>query len=191
MDKSGSDERRRGLEDEFFVKQNREMLEKLRLNTARETHVAELAQATGLKDLQVLGNLVDLGVTAAVALPLSLVPLVRVAWADGKIDAGEREAVLKAAGEHGIDSLNPAYGLLLSWLKEPPPASLYDSWALYVTGLRDVLGAADFSALRTSILGRARTVAAAAGGFLGLGSKISDAENRELKALEHAFKSLS
>lgn len=187
MDKSGWEARRQGLEDEFFVRQNREAVEKLRSKQARETEIAALAKATGVKDPKVLGNLVDLGVTAAVALPLSLVPLVRVAWADGTIDAGESTAILKAAAEHGIDAANPSYDLLLSWLKQPPPASLLDSWTLYVTGLRDVLSPADFTALRTSILGRARTVAAAAGGFLGLGSKVSEAEERELKALEKAF----
>ncbi len=187
MDKSGWDSRRQGLEDEFFVRQNREAVEKLRSSQARETQIAELAKATGVKDPKVLGNLVDLGVTGAVALPLTLVPLVRVAWADGKIDASENAAILKAAAEHGIDAASQSYELLLSWLKQPPPTSLFDSWSIYVSGLRDVLSAGDFTTLRTSILGRARTVATAAGGFLGLGSKISEAEERELKTLEKAF----
>jgi hypothetical protein len=42
-------------------------------------------------------------------------------------------------------------------------------------------------ALRPDVLGRAREVAEAAGGFLGLGSKVSDDERRVLGELERAL----
>lgn len=187
MSKSGWDERRRGLEEEFFVKQNRELLEGLRSTKERETHIAELGQAIGIRDMNVLGNLVDLGVTAAAALPLALVPLVLVAWSDGKMETKESDAILNAASEQGIGTSGPAYDLLKSWLTSAPPASLFDSWSLYVTGLRDILTTDDFVHLRDRVLGRAREVASAAGGILGFGNKVSDDEERQLKALERAF----
>jgi hypothetical protein len=42
-------------------------------------------------------------------------------------------------------------------------------------------------ALKADLLGRARTVADAAGGILGLGNRISKAEQDRLTALEQAF----
>jgi hypothetical protein len=42
-------------------------------------------------------------------------------------------------------------------------------------------------ALKQDLLGRARVVAEAAGGFLGLGTRISSAEQAVLTELEQAF----
>ena len=41
--------------------------------------------------------------------------------------------------------------------------------------------------LKSDLLGRARTVAEAAGGILGLGSKVSKSEQAMLEELAHAF----
>jgi hypothetical protein len=187
MDKNIWDERRRGLEDEFFAKQNHAVLAKLRQAQARDAEISDLSQATGIKNADVLAHLVDHGVTSAAALSLSLVPLVRVAWADGSMDYKEYDAILQAAAEQGIAPETPAHDLLVAWLKTEPPASLVESWNVYVKGLRDILTREDFSHLQESIMGRARVVAATAGGFLGLGAKVSDAEEREIRSLERAF----
>jgi hypothetical protein len=45
---------------------------------------------------------------------------------------------------------------------------------------------ADFAALGKETVSRARDVASAAGGFLGIG-KVSEAETRALQAVEEAF----
>lgn len=187
MDKDIWNDRRQGLEDEFFAHQNRAVLDQLRSAKAREDQIADLGQAIGVSDREVLGKLVDLGVTAAAALPLALVPSVLVAWADGKVEAEESKAILDAASERGIGHSGPAYDLLKSWLTTKPPASLFDSWSLYVSGLRDVLSPGDFATLRNGVLERAREVAAAAGGLLGFGRKVSDVEEKELQRLDRTF----
>jgi hypothetical protein len=72
-------------------------------------------------------------------------------------------------------------------LKTPLEVHFFDSWSSYVKGLCERLDEAGRSALKTEILGRAEAVAEAAGGFLGLGSKISKEEQEALDRLERAF----
>lgn len=187
MSKDIWSERRQGLEEEFFTHQNRALLEKLRSTKGREEQITDLGKALGVSDHAILAKLLDLGVTATAALPLALVPSVLVAWADGKMDDKESQAILDAASERGIGTSGPAYDLLKSWLKAEPPATLFESWSLYVTGLRAILAPEDFATLRKNVLGRAREVASAAGGFLGMGKKVSDQEERELQKLERTF----
>jgi hypothetical protein len=60
-------------------------------------------------------------------------------------------------------------------------------WTQYVKALSENLDTAERNTLRHDVIGRAREVAEAAGGFLGMGSKISQAEQKMLERLESAF----
>jgi hypothetical protein len=62
-----------------------------------------------------------------------------------------------------------------------------DAWQAYIAGLCAQLSATERENLRTSLLGQARAVAEAAGGFLGFGSKVSQAEEAMLQTLDRAF----
>jgi tellurite resistance protein len=110
-----------------------------------------------------------------------------VAWADGKIDARERDAVLRAAQASGLDAASPGYGLLQAWLEERPQPDLRRLWKEYIAALCVGLDPAVRRALRDEIVGRARGVAEVAGGFLGLGSKISASEEQVIADLATAF----
>ena len=118
----------------------------------------------------------------------ALVPLVQVAWADGRVDEREQEAVLQAAAEQGIDPGHPAYELLQNWLNEAPGPELFDKWQIYVQGLAQTLDAEAIRQLRADIMERAREVAECTGKLLGIGSGVSAAELRELKRLDLVFR---
>ena len=57
----------------------------------------------------------------------------------------------------------------------------------YIGALTQSLSVDASDRLRDEVLGRARQVAKEAGGFLGLGSKVSADEERVLAELEKAF----
>ena len=62
-----------------------------------------------------------------------------------------------------------------------------DSWKQYIAALCKELSADQRWHLEEKIVGRARAVAEAAGGFLGLGSRVSRVEEEILSEMEHAF----
>jgi hypothetical protein len=177
----------RELENSFFLKQDLDLIERLKtLRRLEETRDA-LAEASGIRDQAVLQKLVELGVRPESVAPLALVPIVEVAWADGRVDEKERQAVLDAADARGIRAGDLQHGLLQSWLLHRPSAALFEAWQHYVAGLCAQLDEAQRTTLRAELLDRARGVAEASGGFLGLGSKVSPRERAVLERLEAAF----
>jgi len=187
MSHESLDDRRRALEEAFFAKQDAELVRHLRKDGEPDLRLESLSAASGITDRSLLERLVALGLDGGALAALSLAPLVAVAWADGAIDAPERAALLSAAASSGLDREGAGYKLLTGWLSTPPPAQLVETWAEYIRATSAGLGEEGRLALRLSLLGRARRVAEAAGGFLGLPSKASPAEEAMLERLERAF----
>jgi hypothetical protein len=180
-------ERGRTLEEEFFRREDARLVEQLRHAAQRETAREALGRASGIKNPQVLDQLVDLGIRPATVTALSLVPLVEVAWADGSLDTNERRAVLERAGATGFAPGSMERALLEAWLTRRPDPKLFTAWTHLVQGLCEPLAPEEVAALKAGLLDRARAVASASGGFLGLGSKVSGAEADVIGRLESAF----
>jgi hypothetical protein len=179
-------ERKKALEESFFKKHNEMLRDKLRAKETRLASKQALAAASGLDNDDVLEKLVDLGISGETFAALSLYPLVAVAWASGRVEAKERKAVLAAAREAGLSSGDVSYQLLEGWLDERPTRKLLEAWKDSMGALSGSLTAADRAGLRREVMDRARRVAEAAGGFLGL-STVSREEEAVLKELEGAF----
>ena len=187
MEKKFLGDREKALEESFFAKQNKELLERMRSQQRHEEAREGLAKISGISDEAVLAKLVELDIEPATWAAIALAPLVEVAWADGKVDEKERRAVLAAAEASGVASGSPSYLLLENWLARRPDARLLQAWGEYIVGLCARLGKSESHALRDEVLGRARAVAEAAGGILGLGNKISPEEEVILEQLAKAF----
>jgi hypothetical protein len=180
-------DRRNALEEEFFAKHNRQLAEQLRETTAAKAKQEALAAASGITDAAVLEQLAAVDLSSETLAALSLVPLVEVGWADGRLDAKERSALLAAAAQAGVSKDSAGYQLLEEWFREQPSPKLFAAWKAYVAALSRTLDVQAKQALKQDLLGRARAVAEAAGGFLGLGKRISSAEQAVLTELEQAF----
>jgi len=179
--------RRNELEEKFFAERDQELLRQLREKAASRDRKKALAEASGIDDEDLIEQLDRFEVSGETLTALSLVPLVAVAWADGSVDAKERRAVLDAAEQAGMERGHPGYPLLAQWLEQKPDAELLAVWKGYVATLSQTLSETAKTALREDLLGRARAVAEAAGGLLGLGGKISRSEQAVLSDLERAF----
>ncbi len=172
------------LEEEFFARENKELLDKLRRKADQENRREALRKVLRIKDEAYVDRLLSLGINAETALALRLIPLVFVAWADGAIDDREREALLKAAQRGGVDAEETGLSLLSAWLRKKPDPSLLDLWKSYVKGLWDHFTRDEQLKMRQNLLQSAREVAEAAGGFLGLTSRVSAQEKAVLEELE-------
>ena len=182
-------DRRKALEDVFFAKQNAQLRQQLQEAEKARVQKQTLRAVSGITNDTVLERLITLGITGETVAALALIPLVEVAWADGTMEARERQAILSGAQRAGLSPGTASYQLLESWLGTRPDTTLLDVWKDYVGALTATLDAEATQALKQELLGRAHTVAEAAGGFLGLGEKISPAERRMLSELEQAFSS--
>lgn len=180
-------DREKALEESFFAKQNEKLRQALRRREQAKASREQLAQISGIADTEVLDKLVALDIGPESWTALSLVPLVEVAWANGNVDEKERRAVLAGAEANGILANSPSHQILEGWLRNRPDGRLLQAWGEYTVGLCGNLDPAEKHALRDEVMGRARSVAKATGGFLGLGERISPEEEVVLQQLEKAF----
>ncbi|MGI8981399.1 MAG: hypothetical protein ACR2FY_19405 [Pirellulaceae bacterium] len=180
------DERARALEA-YFDQQDRELIDKMRQKMAAQERETELSAATGITDRMILSDFGKTGADIGALAALGLIPLVEVAWADGRISPGESTAALTAAAGMGVTEGSQAYALLEKWLKTRPSPGAVAAWKEYVKALATTWGRERTREIRRSIIGRAAGVAQSAGGILGLGSKVSAKEQAVLDELDSAF----
>jgi hypothetical protein len=181
-------DRVRTLEDEFFRKEDEQLMQRLRELKQKEASREALSKASGITSPAILDALLSLGIRPEIVGALSVVPLVEVAWADGTLDAKEKQAILDRAEKAGTAPGSVDHELLRSWLEHKPDPKLLTAWTHMVQGLCEQLGPQQVAALRTGLIDRARGVAKASGGFLGRGS-VSTAEEEMITQLESAFRS--
>src|SRR4051812_49218419 len=146
----------------------------------------ELRKASGMTGDAVLEKLVPLGLRANTIAALSLVPLIQVAWADGTIQDNERTAILQGAHGKGLEKGTAGYDLLQTWVEKKPRDDLFLAWEAYIKSLTAQLNDEQNRLLKNQIVGFAKMVAGAAGGFLGIG-RVSASEEKVLARIESAF----
>ena len=176
----------RSLEDVFFLKHDAALIEEMRRREAKANQKKMLAEVLGIPAESVLNRLVEHGIHAETVAAFALVPIVEVAWADGKVQDAEAEVVLQAMEKRGIPKESLAYRIAEKWLQYRPDPNLMSVWKEYTRHLVATLDDQTCSDLRQSTLENARLVAEAVGGFLGFG-RISDAEKKVLRELSEAF----
>jgi tellurite resistance protein len=175
------------LENSFYGLDRVAILEKIARRTETADQREELSEASGITDGRLLDLLVDLRITAESLSALALAPLVMVAWADGRVDAKERAAVVEAAREAGVRHGDLSDKLLEQRLGDRPDPVLVNAWKAYARLLARTLSPAELALLKSQMLDRARKVAEASRGRLGLGARISKAEREMIEDLEAAF----
>lgn len=175
------------LDDLFFLKEDQKLIDQLKAMKKLKETKEELKKVSGIENEHILDKLVELNVRPETLATLSLVPLIEVAWADGSLDESEKIAVLSSADKMGFSKDSGDYQILQQWMTHKPTKDLLDAWVHYIKGLCEQLSKDEALELKNELIGHARSIASASGGFLGLGNKISKAENAMLDTLEKAF----
>ena len=187
MERDNLNNAARTLEDAFFAKENARLLQQLRERARHQERRAAMREVVRVDDEGLIDHLIALGLEPETVLALQLVPLAAIAWADGGIEPRERDAVLNAAAADGVKPDSVAGQMLDSWLKQRPGMELVDAWKRHVRALWPSLSPKERDEIRASALERARSVAEAAGGFLGLTSRVSAEEKAVLDDLARAL----
>lgn len=167
-------------EERYFRAAEAEARKNLRAELARNAKALEehrkIAESVGTEDHTLAERIKELGFDGESAPVFDLLPLVHVAWADGSVQKGERVAILDILKARGILPHSPGWLLMESLLEErPSDAFMHESIVL----LREVVG--EEGDRTGEIVDLCIKVAAASGGFLGLGHRIGP-EERDLIA---------
>jgi tellurite resistance protein len=172
-------------EEKYF---REKLIAKLKAKAARETSRKALSEAVGVSDEGILQTLEDMGYDRDIVTVLHLVPLLAVAWADGRISDEERTKIVEAARSWGVKE-GTAADRKLHELLRVRPEEVQISRALRV--IRDIMqfrGAEKQASYCKNVLELTEAVADASGGLLGLGRRISPAER---KVIERVARELS
>lgn len=177
----------KSLIDAFFHEQDKELRKAFRERLEKKSQRDQLAQVSGIHDEDVLDRLVELKIEPETMTAIAVIPLVAVAWADGKVQENEREAILAAARATGIEPQDGRYPMLEFWMNKRPGPTMIEAWEHYIKDICKRLDKEEIDDLKREVLSLARSIAQAAGGFLGLGSRICAGEQIVLNRLEKAF----
>lgn len=179
-DKDAFAERGRSLEEEYFHRKEREVIDKMRVRAAAEEQRRRLGEKAGVADEELLNDLQALGYTPETVMMLYLVPVIQTAWAEGGISAKERDLIVRAARSRGITEGTPCDQQLNLWLSTRPSDEMFEK---SLRAIRTILQAQPESARETSekdLLSLATAIAAASGGIVGFRA-VSAEEQQILK----------
>ena len=172
-------ERGRSLEEEYFRRKDKELIEKMRHAAAAADARAEMGKALGLTDPEILQELETLGFTPETMVLLPLVPVIQVAWAEGGVTAAERGLISRLARARGIQDGSAADRQLADWLDRRPGEQVFAQATRLIRAMLAVPGPGDLSA--DDLVQHCESIADASGGMLGIIGRVS-AEEREILA---------
>jgi hypothetical protein len=174
-------ERGRALEDDYFRKKDRELVEKMRKAKAAELAQDEMSQRTGVHDPEVLAELQELGFTGETVVLVPLVPLIELAWAEGGVTPAERDLIVKLARGRHVAEGSPADRQLTEWMTTRPSSVVFERAGRLISALLET-GSGDVRQGLTAdrLVAYGEEIAAASGGIFGTRMRSISGHEREL-----------
>jgi hypothetical protein len=179
VDKDAFAERGRALEEEYFHRKEKEVIEKMRRRAQADDQRHRLGEQAGLRDEEVLRDLQDLGYTPETIMLLHLVPLIQTAWAKRAVTEKERDLVVKAARARGVTAGSAADDQLKIWLNQKPSEEFFEKTLRAIRTILQAQSPEIRAASERDLLSLATTVASASGGIIGF-HVVSDEEKQIL-----------
>lgn len=179
--------KKRDEEEEYFQRENLEKKEKLRrkqqLQAIQQQERESIAKTLATSQ-EIADEAMDLGFDAETARVLPLIPLIQVAWADGKVTLAQSEKVLSKAEAYGVAPDTPAHDFLSLLLDKEPSTVFFKRANKVIKAIVDDNPGGDIT---TNVLPWSQAVAEASGGFFGLTNPISKKERSALSQIASIF----
>jgi hypothetical protein len=179
-------ERGRSLEEDYFRRRDRELIERMRAASAADEARRQMGSLTGLQAADVQ-ELEGLGFTPDTIVLLPLVPLLQVAWAESGVSPEERRLIVDVARARGIAEGSGADAQLSRWLAAPPSPTVFAGASRLMSAMLDAPGSVGRGLTADDLVAQCEEVAAASGGFLGI-KKISTEERALLTTIAQDLK---
>lgn len=178
---------RRTTEDEYFYKKDRELIDKMRKVAADEKARSEMAARIRINEPGLIKELGELGFTPETVRVLPLVPIVKLAWAEGGISPAERKLLISLARERGIAEGSPADQLLADWMAREPSPEIFNNGLRLIRAMLDAAPADGDTISADDIIRYCELIAEASGGIFGIG-KVSAEERATLTKIAAELK---
>lgn len=136
-------------------------------------------------DSQLNGLLQQLGLDEQTFRAVTLLPLVEVAWADGRIQANERNFIAEVALGNGLVE-GPSYDKVMEWLQQRPSAEYFTLGRKLLVKLafrRKGLGGDVPEHALDNVVDMCVVVAESAGGLFGMLWKVSSSERHAIQRI--------
>jgi hypothetical protein len=177
---------RRSHEEDYFLKKDRELIQKIQEREKAERELRELGERVGITDPEISRELADLGFTTETVKLLPLIPVLEMAWAEGGVTDAERKMVVEVARTRGIEAESAADRQLSEWLGRRPAEAVFRRAgrlinALFASGGRVSLTPDD-------IINYCEAIAEASGGIFGI-RRVSAEERTTLGRIAGEIKS--
>jgi hypothetical protein len=177
----------RQREEEYFRRQDRELIERLRRAAADAELRKTLEHATGIHDAAQLEELQALGFTPQTLSLLPLVPVLQVAWAEGGISTAERTMIVNLARSREITAGSAADLQLQAWLDTRPSEDTFRKAVRLIGAMLDHPAGAERQVTADSLLKHCEEIAQASGGLFGIG-RVSAEEKAALEQISELLK---
>ena len=177
----------RKREEEYFRRQDRDLIEKMRRASAAAQERLALETQTGLHDPEMLQQLQELCFTPGTVGLLPLIPVLQVAWAEGGISTAERTAIVNLARSRGITAGSEADLQLHAWLDQRPSAETFRKATRLIAAMVDQPGEGMQDVTADDLLKYCEQIAHASGGIFGIGA-VSAEERAALEQISAQLK---
>ena len=179
--------RKREQEEDYFRKQDQELIERMRKASAAEASRRELGEKTGLSDPKLLSELEALGFTPETVILLPVLPILQVAWAQSGVSTAERELVVGYARQRGVAAGSAADGQLAEWLERKPSEAVFAGGTRLIRAMLGTNAPAAQDLNVDELLAHCQSIASASGGVLGIGA-VSGEEKEALGRISSALR---
>lgn len=178
---------KRDLEEEYFRKQDQELIAKMRKAAAADEAQRALGAQSGIHDPALLREIEELGFTPDTVSLLPLLPILQVAWAEGGVSPEERKLILDVGRARGIAAGSAADHQLADWLAHRPPQDVFSRAGRLIAAMLQVHSGEAGGLTADDLVKYCETVAAASGGIFGL-HKVSQDERAAIQQIQTALK---
>ena len=160
--------RERALENEYFRRQDQELIAKLKEQGRRERERLEIEDRLGLHDPELVTHLQEIGLSPATLPLLHLIPLIEVAWAEGEVTPRERALIVGLAERRGVQPGDAAHAQLGSWLDQRPEQEFFETALEAIRRTLEIQDPQERRETERDLLAWATRIAEATGGILGM-----------------------
>ena len=179
--------RARKSEDDYFLKRDRELIEKFRKAAADEKARSELAAEIRINEPGLVNDLKELGFTPETVKVLPLMPIVQLAWAEGGVSPAERKLLISLARERRIAEGSPGDQLLADWMTHQPSPAVFSNGMRLIRAMLEHQAPDGDMISADDIIRYCERIAEASGGVFGIG-KVSSEERATLTQIAGELK---